>query len=162
LGLGTLVASAVFMLGPRPGAELIEPPAQAAALAFAGAEAPARAHRVLWVDDKPDNNLREREAMAAFGASFDLALSTDEALAVLRTRRYDLIISDMNRPGDPSAGYTLLKSLRERGDSTRYMIYTSRCTDADMLEARSRGALGCAVQISELMRAALGVMEARN
>ncbi|MEO1402601.1 MAG: hypothetical protein AAFV72_15335 [Cyanobacteria bacterium J06635_1] len=35
---------------------------------------------VLWVDDRPNNNIYERQALKALGASFVLATSTDEAL----------------------------------------------------------------------------------
>ena len=67
---------------------------------------------VLWVDDRPDNNISERRAMEAYNLSFDLAKSTGEALAKLGKKRYDLIISDMSRPPDARAGYTLLQTLR--------------------------------------------------
>ena len=122
----------------------------------------ARPTRILWVDDKPDNNVREREAMAAFRVQFDLALSTEEALQRLRGTSYDLIISDMSRPGDLQAGYTLLQSLRRSGDTTRVIFYTSSCTDVQMQEARTRGALGCSTQISQLMQTALSTLEARR
>jgi DNA-binding winged helix-turn-helix (wHTH) protein/CheY-like chemotaxis protein len=121
-----------------------------------------RPTRILWVDDRPDNNIREREAMAAFKVQFDLALSTEEALQRLRSTPYDLIISDMGRPGDLQAGYTLLQRLRQSGDTTRVVFYTSSCTDAQMQEARTRGALGCSTQISQLMQMALSTLEARR
>ncbi len=35
---------------------------------------------VLWVDDNPNNNSYERQALEALGVSFVLAISTDEAL----------------------------------------------------------------------------------
>lgn len=119
-----------------------------------------RIPRVLWVDDKPDNNVREREALAAFNVQFDLALSTEEALQRLAASRYDLIISDMNRPGDPRAGYALLQALRARGDATRFILYTSSCSESEMQDARTRGALGCSAQISKLMQLAIAALEA--
>ncbi|WP_432812009.1 hypothetical protein [Pantanalinema sp. GBBB05] len=63
---------------------------------------------VLWVDDRPDNNIYERQALRALGINFVLALSTEEALEHIRTQRFDAIISDMGRPPDAQAGYTLL------------------------------------------------------
>jgi DNA-binding winged helix-turn-helix (wHTH) protein len=118
--------------------------------------------RILWVDDKPDNNVREREAMAAFNVRFDLALSTEAALQRLRGDSYDLIISDMGRGTNLRAGYDLLRQLRQGGDSTRVIFYTSSCTEEQMQEARTRGALGCATRISELMQMALSTLEARR
>jgi hypothetical protein len=41
--------------------------------------------KVLWVDDRPDNNVYERQALSALGVSFVLATSTEEALEKNRT-----------------------------------------------------------------------------
>lgn len=123
---------------------------------------PNRTPHVLWVDNKPSNNDREREAMAALGVTFALAESTEAALKLLSASSYDLIISDMNRPGDPKAGYTLLRALRDRGHPTRFVIYTSSCDDAEMHESRSRGALGCATQVSQLMQLSIAALEAKR
>lgn len=154
------VLGALLLLGERlmQPAGIVSLPTMAEAAVDASAPRPPP--RILWVDDKPDNNLREREAMAAFSVQFDLALSTDEALQRLRASKFDLIISDMGRPGDARAGYTLLQALRERGDATRYVLYTSSCSDAQMQEARTRGALGCSTQISQLMQLAISALEA--
>lgn len=114
--------------------------------------------RVLWADDKPDNNEHER---AALGVTFDLALSTEQALPMMRAGRCDLVTSDMGRPGDPQAGCTLLRAVRERGDATRYLLYTSSCTETHMLEARTGGALGCSTQILQTMQMAIAALEAR-
>jgi TIR domain len=63
---------------------------------------------ILWVDDRPNNNVLERQAMKAYGIDCTLALSTGEALARLRNNKFDAIISDMGHPPDQRAGYTLL------------------------------------------------------
>ena len=59
---------------------------------------------MLWVDDRPDNNIIERRAMAAYNIDFVLAQSTGQALAELRKQQFDAIISDMGRPPDSRAG----------------------------------------------------------
>jgi DNA-binding winged helix-turn-helix (wHTH) protein/CheY-like chemotaxis protein len=161
LGLGLLVALALLVRNLTPAPDIALTTAGSAATDARASAREARPPRVLWVDDRPENNVREREALAAFKVQFDLALSTEEALQRLRGMRYDLIISDMGRPGDPQAGYTLLRALRDRADPTRFILYTSSCNDAQMLEARTRGALGCATQISQLMQMALATLEAR-
>src|SRR5262249_45803950 len=73
---------------------------------------------ILWVDDRPDNNIIERRSMAAYNIDFVLAQSTGQALAELRKQQFDAIISDMGRPPDSRAGYTLLEAVRGSGDKT--------------------------------------------
>ncbi len=51
-----------------------------------------KGNHVLWVDDRPENNVYERQAFKAVGFKFSLALSTDEALAALEQRTFDAVI----------------------------------------------------------------------
>jgi len=107
--------------------------------------------RVLWVDDRPDNNRYERQALEALGLRIDLSTSTDDALEKVRGRNYDLIISDMGRPPDDRAGYTLLKKLRDAGHSTPFIIYAGSRDPKHVQEARQRGALGATNRPQELL-----------
>jgi ActR/RegA family two-component response regulator len=107
--------------------------------------------KILWVDDRPDNNLYERRAMAAYNIQFELALSTGEALSKLRQTRFDAIISDMGRPPDPQAGYTLLDTLRKSGDLTPFFIYAGSGAPEHTRQALSRGAQGSTNEPSELI-----------
>ena len=68
-------------------------------------------NRVLWVDDRPENNAYERQAFEAIGLRFTLALSTDEAFHQLGQRKYAAIISDTGRREGPKEGYVLLGRL---------------------------------------------------
>lgn len=106
--------------------------------------------RVLWVDDRPDNNRHERQSLEALGITFDLAESTDEALRKLASGHYSAVISDMGRPPDPKAGYTLLEEMRHAGDLTPFIIYASSNAPEHKAEARRRGALGATNRASEL------------
>jgi CheY-like chemotaxis protein len=112
--------------------------------------------QVLWVDDRPGNNIHERSAMARYGIDFDLALSTSQALEQTRNNRFDAIVSDMSRPPDHRAGYTLLRALRERGDVTPFFIYAASDASRRLGEALSRGAQGstnvAAVLITDLLK----------
>ena len=128
------------------------------------AAAPARTPtaKVLWVDDNPDNNARERAALEAIGVRITLAVSTQQALAAAQSARYDVIISDMGRPPDLQAGYTLLAQLRARNLLTPYIIYTKECTTEQRLDAQSRGAHACVDRISEVMNATIAVLEGRS
>lgn len=74
---------------------------------------PRHAARVLWVDDRPAGNERERTALRKEGIVFDNVVSTAEALDQLANETYDLIITDLGRrhSSDASleAGVTFLR-----------------------------------------------------
>jgi len=79
--------------------------------------------RILWVDDIPANNLYERTVLSSLGIATDLALSTEEAVYMSERLKYDLIISDMNRAGDPSAGLKMLDKLQKQGINSPVIYY---------------------------------------
>ncbi|GAA1172907.1 response regulator [Ornithinimicrobium humiphilum] len=121
-------------------------------VAALGVEALGRAPRILWVDDNPSNNRSEMAALHALGMHVTLSTSTEEALGQMASvGAFDLVISDMGRPGDRRAGYTLLDTLRQRGDRTPYVIYASSRSRDDFDEAVRRGALGCTNRPDELI-----------
>ena len=74
--------------------------------------------RVLWVDDRPANNVFERHSLEALGIEFDLCTSTEDALQRMTQGSYDAVISDMGRPPDDQAGYTLLNAMRAQAVRT--------------------------------------------
>ncbi|HET8657612.1 MAG TPA: response regulator [Micromonosporaceae bacterium] len=106
---------------------------------------------VLWVDDRPDNNRYERHALEALGIRFAISTSTDDAVKQVRYQPFDLIISDMGRPGDPRAGYTLLDKLKSEGDRTPFIIYAGSRAPEHVEEAIRRGAIGCTSSPQELI-----------
>jgi len=112
----------------------------------------------LWVDDRPSNNIFERQSLEALGVSFVLATSTEEALERLAKQKFDVIISDMGRPPDSRAGYTLLEKLRSSGDQTPFVIYAGSNAPEHKAEARSRGALGSTSRASELFAYVLAAL----
>ncbi len=58
---------------------------------------------VLWVDDNhPQQNVRERRVLLAAGMSVDLANSTTEAIKWLDRSKYDVVITNGDRSGDPT------------------------------------------------------------
>lgn len=113
---------------------------------------------VLWVDDNPNNNSYERQALAALGVSFVLAQSTDEALKKISRQRFDAMISDMGRPPDSRAGYTLLDKLRSSGDQTPFIIYAGSRDPEHVAESRHHGAIGCTNNANELFEMVLSVL----
>ncbi len=113
---------------------------------------------VLWVDDRPDNNIYEQQALEALGITFVIAASTEEALRQVSRRRFDVIISDMGRPPDTRAGYTLLDKLRITGNKTPFIIYASSRAPEHVAESRRHGALGCTNNANELFEMVLSAL----
>ena len=114
---------------------------------------------VLWVDDNPSNNLYERKALEALGIRFTPSTSTNDALEKLRAYKYDVIISDMGRPPDKQAGYTLLAEKQKLGDTTPYIIYAGSNAPEHKAEARHKGAVGSTNDPQELFQLVLGVIQ---
>jgi CheY-like chemotaxis protein len=75
--------------------------------------------RMLWIDDHPENNLNERNMFRQLKVEIDMARSTEEALDILKIGKYDIIISDIARNGEATAGLTLLKRLQKEKESQR-------------------------------------------
>jgi CheY-like chemotaxis protein len=114
---------------------------------------------ILWVDDNPRNNMYEQQALEALGIHVVLAKSTEEALDYVNQQHFNVIISDMGRPPDPRAGYTLLDKLRLSGDRTPFIIYAGSRDPKHVAESRDRGAIGCtnnANELFEMVMSALG------
>ena len=119
----------------------------------------ARRARVLWVDDRPQNNTLERRSLEALGVEFVISTSTDDALLKIKSQLFDVIISDMGRPPDPNAGYSLLDNLRASGNQTPFIIYAGSSSLAHQAEARQHGAMGSTnrpAELFELVLSALG------
>jgi CheY-like chemotaxis protein len=112
-----------------------------------------RGSHILWVDDYPDNNIFEREALTDLGAVILPVKSTAEALSHLRNRneQFDVIISDMARSDDPKAGYTLLAEVEKLAYRPPYIIYSGRSNPSIVAEAKTKGALGQTNNPKELL-----------
>jgi CheY-like chemotaxis protein len=124
-------------------------------------ESKADQKTILWVDDRPNNNAFERRTMSSYNIKFDLAKSTDEALAKLKIARFDAIISDMVRSPDFRAGYTLLEKLRDSGNSTPYFIYAGSDDPADLRQALRKGAQGLTNSPDKLIANILKLLEGK-
>lgn len=118
----------------------------------------AEKSNILWVDDRPDNNIYERQSLQTLGVNFILAKSTEEALKELKKRSFDVIISDMGRPPDQQAGYTLLKQLRDNKNETPFIIYAGSRQPEHIAESIRRGAIGCTNRADELFEMVLATL----
>jgi CheY-like chemotaxis protein len=121
-----------------------------------------QAVRALWVDDNPANNVHERRMLERLHVDFDLALSTEEALANLVGRSYQLIITDLTRldPSgnrDPNAGTEFLRLLAKAPRVPPVLVYAGE-EDERADDARHFGALAVTVTPSALLEAVLDVL----
>nr|HET6903841.1 response regulator [Ktedonobacteraceae bacterium] len=105
---------------------------------------------VLWVDDRPINNTYERQALGKLGIQFTISKSTEEAITKLEHKHYDTIISDMGRPPDLQAGYTLLAKVKEMHITTPFIIYAGSKRPEHVAEGRRKGAFGVTNDPQEL------------
>jgi CheY-like chemotaxis protein len=155
-----LAAAAASHAGPGAAPDATARDARTAADVVAEIVTPRMIRRagrstVLWVDDRPNNNVHERQALEALGVSFVLSTSTEDAIERISRRSFDAIISDMGRPPDPRAGYTLLDKLRARGDQTPLIIYAGSRSPEHRAEAIRHGAVGCTNRPDELFEMVL-------
>jgi CheY-like chemotaxis protein len=69
--------------------------------------------KILWVDDEPEGNRPEIEALQHAGLVVDIVRSNHEASQRVAGREYDLVLSDIGRKGqeNPTAGLLLPKEL---------------------------------------------------
>ncbi len=107
-------------------------------------------NHVLWVDDRPENNVYERQAFEGMGLHFTLAFSTNEAFERLSHSKYAAIISDMGRREGPREGYVLLDRLRKQGDHTPLFFYAASNAPEHKRETREHGGQGCTNNAQEL------------
>ena len=70
--------------------------------------------------------------------SVDHCYDGDQALELLGTERYDLVLLDLNLPG--KAGMTVLRTLRQRDRKTPVLILSARSEVKDKVEGLDAGA----------------------
>ena len=109
-------------------------------------------NRILWVDDRPENNIYERKAFEAQGIEFSLALNTDEALELIENNDYVAIISDMGRKEGPQEGYKLLKEIRGSKNDVPFFIYAGSRSPEHKKMAKAKGAQGTTNRADELYK----------
>jgi CheY-like chemotaxis protein len=104
--------------------------------------------RLLWIDDDVDSTKPEREALTRIGVHITTATSSEEALDLLTTETYDLILSDIARGDDPQAGISFAAKLRESGNAVPVVFYIA---DLDATKGVPAPAVGITDRPSELV-----------
>lgn len=115
--------------------------------------------RILWVDDRPENNNSETSMFGKLGADIDTARDSAQALALLAASGYDLILSDMDRHGDPRAGLDLLADYRRRdGEKSPLIFYLGTL---DPAKGTPAGAFGITNRPDELLHLVIDALDRR-
>lgn len=109
-------------------------------------------NHVLWVDDRPENNVYERRAFEAVGLKFSLVLSTTEALAAMKQQRFAAVISDMGRKEGPKEGYVLLDAMRRDRNQTPLFFYSSSNAPEHKRQTQEHGGQGCTNNAEDLFQ----------
>jgi len=117
---------------------------------------------VLWVDDEPDNNTYEREALEALGMKVYFVPTTSEALELIKGNEYDVVISDMSRPEGKRAGYDLLGKIKLLRPTVPFVLYSSSNTPEQEAEIKGAGAYGSTARASELIRLVTDAIKGRE
>jgi PAS domain S-box-containing protein len=95
--------------------------------------------RVLYVDDEPGLLELARLFIEKLGDfSVDTVESAYGALDKIKTKKYDVIVSDYQMPG--MDGLEFLRALRNSGDFTPFLIFTGKGREEVVIEAFENGA----------------------
>jgi len=94
--------------------------------------------RLLVVDDEPDLRTLYEMTLLREGFALDSAGSVEDALALLDSRRYDAVITDMRLPD--GTGLDVLRWLEQRGRPERAIVITAYGSPENAVEALKAGA----------------------
>jgi PAS domain S-box-containing protein len=95
--------------------------------------------RVLCVDDEPDLCALSKEMLEAkWDMQVDTAHSVAEAKQTMVHSKYDAIVSDYQMPG--MDGIEFVRSLREKGDRTPFILFTGKGREEVVIEGIDSGA----------------------
>ncbi len=106
---------------------------------------------ILWVDDNPANNELGVRALRKLQLDVEQATSTEQGLAAMDRRHFDLVVSDMGRGDNMRAGYELLSAIRARGMTVPFLIFAGSDGPEFRREAAERGAQLSTNSIIELI-----------
>lgn len=102
--------------------------------------------RVLLVDDEPMLRMALRQYLEFSGHSVEEAMDGDEALASVRKRRPDIVISDVLMPARD--GMSLCRELRDDPvyADVPFLFITARNTQSELFAEMQRIGDGCVVK----------------
>jgi CheY-like chemotaxis protein len=122
--------------------------------------------RVLWVDDLPENNDAETAALEELGVNVIRSTGTEQALDLLASGSFHLVLSDWARPAPAvgatsvSEGIRLLELMRYRDMHQPVIFYTGWLAAQDLRQRNAQaikaGATGVTASPRELLRWCIG------
>jgi CheY-like chemotaxis protein len=87
-----------------------------------------RGARLLWIDDRPDNNRNEIKLFEDGGARVDTRVTSAEAEAAILQVTFDLIVSDIDREGSATEGLRFADELFQHRNSPPLIFYVGRAS----------------------------------
>jgi CheY-like chemotaxis protein len=115
--------------------------------------------RFLWVDDHPENNFNEVVMFRQLRVGTQTAESTEKALEILKSRHFDLVISDMARGDENTAGLEFLEQFRKVDKTTPVIFYLGEFDPKRGVPAQ---AFGITNRPDELLHLTLDVLERKK
>ncbi len=94
--------------------------------------------RLLVVEDERTLCETIVRSLRRLAYSVDFCYDGEKALELLETERYDLVLLDLNLPGQD--GMTVLRSLRQTDRETRVLILSARSEISDKVDGLDAGA----------------------
>ncbi len=95
--------------------------------------------QILLIDDEADSCRALSLLLQHSGYTIKSCLSGEEALAILKTQFFDLVISDLLLPG--VNGIDILKHIKENSPETSVILITGNASAETAVEAMKEGAL---------------------
>jgi len=96
------------------------------------------AMKMLVVEDEPKTGNYLKQGLTEAGFVVDLARDGNDGLHLATTENYDLIVLDIMLPGRD--GWSVLKSLRDAGDTVPVLFLTARAQVDDRVKGLESGA----------------------
>jgi CheY-like chemotaxis protein len=114
-----------------------------------------RGAKILWVDDRPENNAWERSLLKAFDTNVVTVETTRSALATLQREHFDLILSDISREAQTDEGVLALPRIREAAHGAQIVFYVGNLPNS----RAPAGAFGITNHPNELLHLILDALE---
>lgn len=111
---------------------------------------------LLWIDDFPNNNIYEMKFLRDLGIHIDTAVSSEEAERSLASNYYDLVLSDIGRGDNPTAGTDFMQKRASEGHPLPPVIFYS---SSKRHSAATSAAFGITNYAEELFHLVIDVIE---